>query len=110
MEPTVKEGGYQPTEEQAELLKLLQDTVIVDPDYKTTGICLSEKDAKRRAELVSDIEYTFSLALKKGNNYFGQAEINFYLEQMPETDDELYLNSNALAISDLAINALPRVE
>lgn len=53
---------------------------------------------------MSDIEYTFSLALKKGDNYLGQAEINFYLEQMPANDDELYLNSNALAISELTIN------
>jgi hypothetical protein len=32
---------------------------------------LTEKDAERRAELVSDIEYHFGLALKKGNYYFG---------------------------------------
>jgi hypothetical protein len=32
---------------------------------------LTEIEAKVRAELISDIEYTFSLALKKGDFYFG---------------------------------------
>ena len=60
--------------------------------------------------MISDIEYTFSLALKKGDSYFGQAEINFYLERVPETDDELFINSNALAISELTINEDPKAE
>lgn len=47
------------------------DETIVDPDYNTTHICLSEAEAKQRAGLISDIEYTFSLALKKGDFYFG---------------------------------------
>jgi hypothetical protein len=29
---------------------------------------------------------------------------------MPENDEELFLNSNALAISDLSINTTPRTE
>jgi hypothetical protein len=53
---------------------------------------------------VSDIEYSFSLALNKGSYYFGQAEINFYLEIMPQNDEELFLDSNAIAISQLCIN------
>jgi hypothetical protein len=80
------------------------DVTIFDPDYKSTHFCLSQAQAKKRAELVSDIEYTFSLALKKGDNYFGQAEINFYVEQLPETNEELFLNCNALAVSELTIN------
>ena len=59
---------------------------------------------------MSDIEYTFSLALKKGDYYFGQAEINFYLETMPENDEELFINSNALAVSELTINEDPKLE
>ena len=53
---------------------------------------------------MSDIDYTFSLALKKGNNYLGQAEINFYVEQMPNDDEELFINSMAMAVSELTIN------
>ena len=86
------------------------DTTIVDPFYNSNHFCLTEKEAERRAELVSDIEYNFCLALKKGNYYFGQAEINFYLEQMPENDEELYLNSNAMAVADLTINVSPKTE
>ena len=86
------------------------DETIIDPDFNTTHICLSEQEAKQRASLVSDIEYTFSLALKKGDFYLGQAEISFYLERMPETDDELFLNSNALAVSELAINEDPKLD
>lgn len=48
-----------------------EDETIIDPEYNSTHICLTEIEAKIRAELVSDIEYTFSLALKKGDFYFG---------------------------------------
>lgn len=72
---------------------------LIDPCYNQPGICLSEREAEKRAELVSDIEYNYSLALNYGDFYLGQAEINFYLEVMPEDDEVLFLNSNALAIS-----------
>ena len=85
------------------------DEVIIDPHYNA-NLVLTEQEAKKRAELISDIEYTFSLALKKGENYFGQAEINFYLERLPSTDDELFVNSNALAVSELTINEDPKLD
>jgi hypothetical protein len=47
----------------------------------------------RRAELVSDIEYQYSLALNHGDHYLGQAVIKFYVLSLPENDDELFLNS-----------------
>ena len=50
------------------------------------------------------------MALKKGDAYFGQAEINFYLERLPENDEELFINSNALAIAELTINEDPKME
>lgn len=74
------------------------EDVIVDEGYKSNNVCLTQVEAARRAELVSDIEYNFSLALKKGDNYLGQAEINFYLESMPVNDEELFINSNAMAV------------
>jgi len=46
------------------------EDIIVDPQYSSTQL-LTEMEARKRAELVSDIEYTFSLALKKGDHYFG---------------------------------------
>jgi len=110
MESTTSEAtsrtGYQPTPAQDEILKKFfnPENTIVDPHYNSANICLSRVEAERRAELVSDIEYTFSLALKKGDNYLGQAEINFYLEKLPETNEELFLNSNALAVCELTIN------
>lgn len=98
--------GFQPNEEQTTILNkhFNPDMTICDPHYNSTNICLSEIEAHRRAELVSDIEYTFSLALKKGDNFLGQAEINFYLEQMPVNNEELFINSQALAVSELTIN------
>ena len=59
---------------------------------------------------MSDIEYTWSLALKKGDNYLGQAEINFYLEALPVNNEELFLNCNALAVSELTINEDPKTD
>lgn len=103
---------FKPTETHLQIMSSVfnMDETIVDPDFNTTHVCLSEIEAKQRAALVSDIEYTFSLALKKGDFYFGQAEISFYLESMPESDDELFLNSNALAVSELAINEDPKLD
>jgi len=94
-EATTVKKGFEPSEEQMEILNkhFNMDNTIVDPHYNSTHFCLSQAAAIRRAELVSDIEYTFSLALKKGDNYLGQAEINFYLEKMPNNDEELFLNS-----------------
>jgi len=33
--------------------------------------------------LISDIEYNFSLALKQGDYYLGQATITFYVNELP---------------------------
>ena len=54
--------------------------------------------------MVSDIEYEYSLALSHGDYYLGQAVVRFYLEQMPANDDDLFLNFQALAVSNLTIN------
>jgi hypothetical protein len=77
--------------------------VIVDSNFKSTGV-LKESQAHKRRELISDVEYTFALALNHGEHYLGQADIRFYVEQLPATDDELFLDSAALAIADLKIN------
>jgi hypothetical protein len=66
--------------------------VIIDAGYKGS-VLLKETQAQRRKELVSDIEYTFSLALNHGSNYLGQAKICFYLEALPVNDEELFINS-----------------
>ena len=44
------------------------------------------------------------MALNHGNYYLGQAEINFYDEQLPTSDDDLFLDSSALAVANLTIN------
>ena len=77
--------------------------VIIDSSFKSTGV-LKESQAHRRRELISDVEYTFALALNHGNYYLGQAEIKFYVEQLPTNDEELFLDSSALAIANLNIN------
>jgi hypothetical protein len=41
--------------------------------------------------------------LKKGDYYVGNAVINFYVNRDPK-EGELFINSNALAISKLTIN------
>jgi hypothetical protein len=86
------------------------EETIVDPDYNSTHVCLTEQESIQRAALVSDIEYTYSLALNRGDFYLGQAEISFYLERIPDTDTELFLNCNALAVNELSINEDPKLE
>jgi hypothetical protein len=80
-------------EELALIAKHLgQEGVIVDANFKTTAI-LKETEAHRRRELVSDVEYEFSLALKHGDYYLGQAKLRFYVEQIPSSDEELFVDS-----------------
>ena len=61
-------GPFKPTDEHLEHLKLFEvqgseTTTIIDSHYNSTHFCLSEKEATRRAELISDIDYTFCLGL-----------------------------------------------
>ena len=103
---TTTAEGFKPSEEQNAIINKMfkpEDTII-DSGYDSNNICLSQIESEKRAELVSDIEYTFSLALKKGDNYLGQAEINFYLEKLPANDEDLFLNCRAMALNCLTIN------
>lgn len=80
--------------DELELIKKYLGTegVIVDPKYKGSFV-LKETQAQRRKELVSDIVYNFALGIKKGDYYVGQAEIKFYLNEVPKDDEELFINS-----------------
>ena len=98
-----KEGVFGPTEaEKRIILKNLGDDAVVDPGYKGSYL-LSQVESEKRAEVVSDIEYDFQLALRKGEYYLGNAVINFYVNREPQAN-ELFLNCNALAVSQLIIN------
>ena len=68
-----KKDAFAPSEAQMEIIKkhFSMEDVIIDSGYNSVHVCLSQVEATRRAQLVSDIEYNFSLALKKGDNYLG---------------------------------------
>lgn len=70
---TTTSGSFIPNEEQKQLIEKMfsPEETIIDTHYNSTAFCLSEIEAKKRASLITDIEYTFSLALKKGDFYFG---------------------------------------
>lgn len=98
-----KEGVFGPTEAEKKLmLKHLGETASVDPEYKAS-VLLSKVEVERRKEIASDIEYDYQLALQKGEYYLGNAVINFYVNREP-AQGELFLNSNALAVSHLTVN------
>ena len=70
---TTTADGFQPTTEQMAIINKLfkpEDTII-DTGFENNNICLTQTESEKRASLVSDIEYTFSLALKKGDYYLG---------------------------------------
>jgi hypothetical protein len=96
--PTVE-----PKEQELITKHLGSQGVIIDSNFKSTGV-LKETQAHKRGELISDVDYTFALALNHGEHYLGQADIRFYVEQLPATDDELFLDSATLAIADLKVN------
>ena len=96
-----KTDEYTPTSEEEQLIvKHLGDPVIVDKKFKQT-VVLSQEQAKKRKDLILEIEYDFQVALQKGDHYLGNAVINFYLKRMPSSDTDLFINFQALAISDL---------
>ena len=102
--PTTTTTSPATPEEQALITKYLgTEGVIIDSNFKSTAV-LKETEAHRRKELISDVEYQFALALKHGDHYLGQASITFYLEQHPVNDEELFIESQALAIAELRIN------
>ena len=82
---------YEPTQEaRALIFRHLGDEAIIDSGYKKQ-VLLTKDQAIRRAQLVSDIEYDFQLALQKGAYYLGKAVINFYLNEAAKPG-ELFLN------------------
>ena len=96
-------AGYVPSPEvRALITKHLGDVVTLDSGYNK-NVTLKQTEAKKRDELVSEIEYDFQLALNKGNHYIGKAVVNFYLMKMP-AEGELFIDFQAVAIADLMIN------
>ena len=58
----------------------------------------------RREALIEEVEYTFQLALNRGDYYLGSARINFYLKDEAPKKGELFINSQAMAITELMMN------
>ena len=83
------ENTFQPTEEEKKMLDEFLPGHTVDPGYKKI-INISKDEAIKRADLVSEIEYDFQLALMRGSYYYGKAVINFYVEKEP-ADGHLFL-------------------
>ena len=87
------------------IVKHLGDGAIVDKKFKSS-VVLTKEQAEKRRSLITEIEYDFSIALQKGDYYLGNAVINFYIKKMPDTDTDLFINSQALAVAELKINSL----
>ena len=85
------------------IVKHLGDGAIVDKKFKSS-VVLTKEQAEIRRSLITEIEYDFSIALQKGDYYLGNAVINFYIKKMPDTDTDLFINSQALAVAELKIN------
>ena len=95
--------GYDPSSETRALVaKILGDGAHFDSGYNK-NITLKKTEAERRFELVDEIEYDFQIAINKGDHYIGIAVVNFYLKETPN-DGDLWLDFQAVAISDLTIN------
>lgn len=61
--------------------------------------------ASNRKKLIKDVDYSFTLALAKGQSYMGQATINFELTKVPEGKDEpLFLEFLGTKVNNLLVN------
>lgn len=57
---------------------------VKDPMRDSFQAVYRRDEAVRRAELIGDISYDFTLALRRGDAYLGYSEITFTLREMPE--------------------------
>ena len=95
--------AYKPSaEEQKLIIESLGEGALVDEFFKA-NVTLSKEQAETRERLISEIEYDYQLALRKGDYYIGSAVINFYLKEAPNTE-ELFINSQAMAMNEVHIN------
>ena len=84
------------------MAKHFGDKAHYDTGYNK-NITLRRTEAEKRFELVKEIEYDFQIAINKGDHYMGKAVVNFYLKDTP-SDGDLWIDFQAIAISDLMIN------
>jgi aminopeptidase N len=74
-----------------------------DPEYKLTAI-LKKTEAVARKKHVRDVLYHFRIGVRAGDYYIGNASIKFYIDAIPENMEELFLNCQVRAITDLTVN------
>lgn len=54
---------------------------------------------------IKDVNYTFTLALAKGERYMGHAIVNFELKKVPEGNDEpIFLDFLGQKVNNLVVN------
>ena len=67
---------------------------------------LTQVEAIYRRNLISDTQYEVSMALPKGNTYFGHTTIKFNIKTPPTADDKnsLFLDYQGQKIQNFIIN------
>lgn len=76
-----------------------------DQSNKSTGNKLTLEQAQFRKRFIQGVNYTFTVALAKGNNFLGQATVNFNLTELPgEKDPPLFLEFFGKKVNNLRIN------
>ena len=75
--------------------------IIEDQTYEKNGF-VTRENARFRASIVSDCSYDVTLALPKGETYYGHVVIKFKLSEVPTKS--LYIDFRGVKIGALTVN------
>ena len=68
------------------------------------AVALTQVDARHRASMISDTMYDVSIALPKGDTFFGHVKIQFSAKEAPSKDKPLFLDFLGKKIKNVKIN------
>ena len=82
----------------------MSSKVFEDPNYEANRY-IAKTTAEYRKSLVSNVSYKVTLALPKGDYYFGTYELNFELESLPSK--ALWVDHRGMKIGNFKVNDAP---
>ena len=77
--------------------------VFEDPNYEA-NLYIAKATAVFRKAIISNVNYKVTLALPKGDNYFGSYVLDFELSELPSK--QMWIDHRGLKIANFQINGV----